>query len=306
MFKEHGNIVEVILVKDKRFGHQEGFCFVKYAMVEEADRAIRALHNQYTFPGEVDSIEVRHAVGRRERLGAPGEQIQVDKLYVGSLYRQATEKDIEKIFSPYGVVEDIFIVRDELKQSRGCGFVQFSNKDMAVAAMSALNGTYTMRGSDQPLIVRFAVPKKPRNGEPRGNFGYNGVKQISPSSLPEPNVMRQQSRQSSQEAISEMHTSSVAVVPSAKLASPVVSSVSREKPVLECDWSEHTCPDGFLYYYNCVTCESRWEKPREYSLFEQELRKQLQDPSGQHLQSISCQQELRQVHVRSGASTVSH
>jgi len=26
---------------------------------------------------------------------------------------------------------------------------------------------------------------------------------------------------------------------------------------LHCDWSEHICPDGYKYYYNCVTCESR-------------------------------------------------
>jgi CUG-BP- and ETR3-like factor len=25
----------------------------------------------------------------------------------------------------------------------------------------------------------------------------------------------------------------------------------------ECDWSEHSCPDGYKYYYNCITCESR-------------------------------------------------
>jgi hypothetical protein len=28
-----------------------GCCFVKYATSEEADRAIRALHNQWTIPG---------------------------------------------------------------------------------------------------------------------------------------------------------------------------------------------------------------------------------------------------------------
>lgn len=28
-----------------------GCCFVKYATSDEADRAIRALHNQYTLPG---------------------------------------------------------------------------------------------------------------------------------------------------------------------------------------------------------------------------------------------------------------
>lgn len=28
-----------------------GCCFIKYATSEEADRAIRALHNQHTLPG---------------------------------------------------------------------------------------------------------------------------------------------------------------------------------------------------------------------------------------------------------------
>jgi len=28
-----------------------GSCFVKYATVDEAERAIRSLNNQYTFPG---------------------------------------------------------------------------------------------------------------------------------------------------------------------------------------------------------------------------------------------------------------
>lgn len=81
-----------------------GCCFIKYATAEEADRAIRALHNQYTLPGvsifciffiftrihivlELDDIcwdawreqlyflqgmgpiQVRYADGERERLG---------------------------------------------------------------------------------------------------------------------------------------------------------------------------------------------------------------------------------------------
>lgn len=26
---------------------------------------------------------------------------------------------------------------------------------------------------------------------------------------------------------------------------------------IECEWSEHVSPDGDMYYYNCITCESR-------------------------------------------------
>ncbi|KAL5987634.1 hypothetical protein ACLOJK_035384 [Asimina triloba] len=136
-----------------------GCCFIKYATPEEADRAIRALHNQCTLPGGVSPIQVRYADGERERLGA----VEF-KLFVGGLNRQATEKEVEEIFAPFGHVEDVYLMRDNLKQSRGCGFVKFSNREMAEAAIDALNGTFMMRGCDQPLIVRFADPKRPRGG----------------------------------------------------------------------------------------------------------------------------------------------
>ncbi|VFQ61013.1 unnamed protein product [Cuscuta campestris] len=139
-----------------------GCCFIKYATSEDADRAIRALHNNYTLPGGIAPIQVRYADGERERLGT----VEY-KLFVGSLSKQASVKDVEEIFSPYGRVEDVYLMRDEMKQSRGCGFVKYSNREVALAAIDGLNGKFTMRGCDQPLIVRFADPKKPRFGESR-------------------------------------------------------------------------------------------------------------------------------------------
>lgn len=173
LFEEHGNVIEVALIKDKRTGQQQGCCFIKYATSEEADRAIRALHNQRTLPGGVGPIQVRYADGERERLGA----VEY-KLFVGSLNKQATEKEVEEIFTPYGRVEDVYLMRDEMKQSRGCGFVKYSHRDMALAAINGLNGIYTMRGCEQPLTVRFADPKRPRpGGDSRGGpaFGSPGV-----------------------------------------------------------------------------------------------------------------------------------
>ncbi|PIA29384.1 hypothetical protein AQUCO_06000037v1 [Aquilegia coerulea] len=173
LFEEHGDVIEVALLKDKRTGQQQGCCFIKFATSEDADRAIGALHNKYTLPGGFGPIQVRYADGERERLGAVEH-----KLFVGSMNKQATEKEIEEIFSPYGRVEDVYIMRDEVKQSRGCGFVKFSHRDMAAAAIAALNGIYVMRGCEQALTVRFADPKRPRGGESRGGvpaFGGPGV-----------------------------------------------------------------------------------------------------------------------------------
>ncbi|KAK7363454.1 hypothetical protein VNO77_05598 [Canavalia gladiata] len=170
LFEEHGNVIEVALIKDRKTGQHQGCCFIKYATSEEADQAIRALHNQHTLPGGAGPIQVRYADGERERLGA----VEY-KLFVGSLNKQASVKEVEEIFSKYGRVEDVYLMRDEKKQSRGCGFVKYSHRDMALAAINALNGIYTMRGCEQPLIVRFADPKRPRQGDSRGlPFGGPG------------------------------------------------------------------------------------------------------------------------------------
>ncbi|XP_010551100.1 PREDICTED: flowering time control protein FCA-like isoform X2 [Tarenaya hassleriana] len=168
-FERHGNVLEVTMIKDKRTGEQQGCCFVKYATSEDADRAIRALHNQITLPGGIGPIQVRYADGERERLGA-----LEYKLFVGSLNKQASEKEVEEIFSQFGRVEEVYLMRDEYRQSRGCGFVKYSNKETAMAAINGLSGVYTMRGCNQPLIVRFADPKRSRPGESRDNIPAGG------------------------------------------------------------------------------------------------------------------------------------
>ncbi|XP_039067174.1 flowering time control protein FCA-like isoform X2 [Hibiscus syriacus] len=114
VFQQHGDVTEVALIKDKKTGQPQGCCFIKYATLEEADRAIRALHNQHALPGGVDPIQVRYADGERERLGA----VEY-RLFVGSLNKQATEMDVQEVFSQFGRVEDVYLMRDELKQSRG-------------------------------------------------------------------------------------------------------------------------------------------------------------------------------------------
>ncbi|XP_057843240.2 flowering time control protein FCA isoform X3 [Cryptomeria japonica] len=169
LFAEHGNVLEVALIKDKRTGQQQGCCFIKYATVEEADRAIRALHNQRTLPGGLGPIQVRYADGERERLGT----VEY-KLFVGSLNKQASEKEIEEIFAPYGRVDDVYIMRDEQKQSRGCAFVKYPSREMATEAMNGLSGKFTMKGCDQPLTVRFADPKRPKTADMRPAYGGPG------------------------------------------------------------------------------------------------------------------------------------
>ncbi|KAL1350896.1 hypothetical protein HN51_014871 [Arachis hypogaea] len=362
VFEGHGTIVEVVLLKDKRTGGRQGSCFVKYATLDEAERAIKALNNKYTFPGESSPVVVRYADRERERLGVrtfvrnvekkdPSEEV-ADKVFVSCINKEASRNEIEEIFSAYGHIEDVYL------HNRGYAFVKFSNREMALAAIKGLNNTFTMRGCDHPLIVRFAEPKKPKTGDPRGNFlngngnfgplpqesavwpvpnfgdpntrgsimpmaphrstiahpqvsshmqnwepGANMVPQPFPIQQPHsqltsmPLQCNQAPKMSSQpfypEVQRQLHPTDLSVqnieqqpssqtpTQSVSNSNTVAGSISPDMPTSpvdedfpECEWSEHYCPDGHTYYYNCVTCESKWEKPEEYALYERGSLKQ--------------------------------
>ncbi|KAJ3671190.1 hypothetical protein LUZ60_008616 [Juncus effusus] len=121
----------------------------------------------------IGPIQVRYADGERGFHGDRGHAnlsgVAENKLFFAQMNKQANAQEIEEIFAPFGQIEDVYIMRDAMKQSRGCGFVKFSTREQATEAMNNLNGQFTMRGCDQALIVRFADPTKPSTNPPQ-NF----------------------------------------------------------------------------------------------------------------------------------------
>jgi RNA recognition motif-containing protein len=66
----------------------------------------------------------------------------LQKVYVGNLPLNATEKEIREIFMNYGLVHSVKIVTDrETGRPRGYCFVEME-KESAKAAATALNGTF--------------------------------------------------------------------------------------------------------------------------------------------------------------------
>ncbi|XP_073453148.1 cold-inducible RNA-binding protein-like isoform X2 [Aquarana catesbeiana] len=63
------------------------------------------------------------------------------KLFVGGLSFDTDEQSLEGVFSKYGQICEVVVVKDrETKRSRGFGFVTFENPEDAKDAMQALNG----------------------------------------------------------------------------------------------------------------------------------------------------------------------
>lgn len=85
-------------------------------------------------------------------------------IYVGNLAYNVTEDDLRALFSDFGEVSAVNIVKERSSgQSRGFGFVEMLNNSEADKAMKALNGA---KIKDQFIKLSQAKPptKRPRRG----------------------------------------------------------------------------------------------------------------------------------------------
>ena len=91
------------------------------------------------------------------------------KLYVGSLPYSVNEASLRELFEPFGEITSVAVISDKFTgQSKGFGFVEFSDSDAADSAIAQLNGK-EMGG--RTLTVNEAKPQEKRSG---GGFGGGG------------------------------------------------------------------------------------------------------------------------------------
>ena len=75
-------------------------------------------------------------------------------LYVGNLYFKVTEDDLMKIFSEYGKVASVRIIRDpQTRRSKGYGFVEMEHDYEANRAVDNAAG---MVVEGRTMVVHFA------------------------------------------------------------------------------------------------------------------------------------------------------
>jgi len=79
-------------------------------------------------------------------------------IYVGDLSHDVTEDDLKAVFSEFGEVDSLNIIKDKFSgRSKGFGFVEMPNNSEADKAIEALNGT-ELKGRN--LKVNQAKPRK--------------------------------------------------------------------------------------------------------------------------------------------------
>ncbi|XP_019084155.1 PREDICTED: RNA-binding protein BRN1-like isoform X2 [Camelina sativa] len=155
LFQEFAVVDEVNIIKDKITRASRGCCFLLCPSRDEADKLVNACHNKKTLPGASSLLQVKYADGELERLE--------HKLFVGMLPKNVSEAEVQSLFSKYGTIRDLQILRGAQQTSKGCAFLKYETKEQAVSAMESINGKHKMEGSTVPLVVKWADTERERH-----------------------------------------------------------------------------------------------------------------------------------------------
>merc|ERR1719180_126508 len=150
-FSEFGPVHQLNILRDKSTGVSRGCCFVTYFSRRDALEAQNRLHNVKTLPGMHHPIQMKPAdtENRNER-----------KLFIGMVCKKNDEEDIRQMFDKFGPVEEVTVLRDDQGMSRGCAFVTFASRQIAMVAIKAMHHSITMEGCSSPIVVKFADTQK--------------------------------------------------------------------------------------------------------------------------------------------------
>lgn len=98
-------------------------------------------------------------------------------IFVGNLNYQASETELESLFSEFGAVTSVKIIKDnETGRAKGFAFVEMENDAEAEEAIQALHETDFKQ---RALVVNKARPREKssggfsKGGQQRSNKGFN-------------------------------------------------------------------------------------------------------------------------------------
>lgn len=173
VFEAYGTVVNVAITVDAE-GKSKGFGFINFAEHEAAAKALAELANK-RFENEGEEpfeLYVSRAQKKNERtreiktrLDALNQErvskYQGMNLYVKNVSDTISDETFRETFAPYGTITSARIMRDtnDLKTSKGFGFVCYSSPEEATRAVTELNGKPL---DGKPLVVTLHQRKEHR------------------------------------------------------------------------------------------------------------------------------------------------
>jgi len=162
-FGKYGDIIDSVIMKDRKTGQPRGFGFVTYADPSVVDQVIEDPHIINGKQVEIKRTIPKGSMGSRD--------FKTKKIFVGGIPTAVNEDEFRDFFSQFGEVREHQIMRDHsTSRSRGFGFITFDT-EQAVDDLLAKGNRLELAGAQ--VEIKKAEPKKP-NPPPAPSKRYNG------------------------------------------------------------------------------------------------------------------------------------
>ncbi|KAM2708146.1 hypothetical protein EV2_045982 [Malus domestica] len=155
-FGAYGEIIDSVIMKDRKMGQPRGFGFVTYADPSVVDKVIEDVHviNDR-------QVEIKRTIPRGAMVS---KDFKTKKIFVGGIPTTVNEEEFSDFFSQYGEVKEHQIMRDHSTgRSRGFGFVTF---DTEQAVDELLDKGNKLEFAGAQVEIKKAEPKKPNQPAP--------------------------------------------------------------------------------------------------------------------------------------------
>ncbi|KAB2083513.1 hypothetical protein E1A91_A05G278700v1 [Gossypium mustelinum] len=163
------------VVIDANTGRSKGYGFVRFGDETERSQAMNEMNGVYcsSRPMRIGAATPRKSSGYQQQYSlqggyaSNGNSTQSDgdssntTIFVGGLDPNVTEGDLRQPFSQYGEIVSV-----KIPVGKGCGFVQYANRNNAEEALQKLNGMVIGKQT-----VRLSWGRSPANKQFRGDYG---------------------------------------------------------------------------------------------------------------------------------------
>ncbi|XP_015757196.1 PREDICTED: CUGBP Elav-like family member 1 [Acropora digitifera] len=146
-FEPYGQIHELTVLRDRLTRSHKGCAFLTFCSREAALNAQKDLHEKKILPGMQHAMQVKPAESESRS--------EDRKLFVGMISRKATEDDLRMMFSPFGAIEELTILRDSDGKSKGCAFLKFPSRMQAQNAIGEMHNSTTMEVCHDLFWLQF-------------------------------------------------------------------------------------------------------------------------------------------------------
>jgi len=172
-FSAFGNILSCKVAQDPS-GESKGYGFVHFETEEAAVQAIdkvngMLLNNEKVFVGRF--------VPRKEREIELGEKAKkFTNVYIKNFNENLSEDDLTEMFSKYGKITSLKLMKTDEEKNKGFGFVSFEEASAAEAACGDLNGKEV---SGKTIYVGRAQKKAERQMELKKKFEQMKIERMT-------------------------------------------------------------------------------------------------------------------------------